>query len=54
MIWHKAEWEIKSNICEYFEGWKALYGDIDPTIIVADNTWNILNAIYSHSFLLIY
>ncbi len=29
MIW-QSEWEIKTKIFEYCEGWKALNGDIDP------------------------
>ncbi len=37
MIW-QSEWEIKSKIFEYCEGWKALYGDIDslPEVILPD------------------
>ncbi len=29
MIW-QSKWEIKTKMFEYCEGWKALYGDIDP------------------------
>ncbi len=28
MIW-QSEWEMKTKIFEYCEGWKALYGDVD-------------------------
>ncbi len=33
MIW-QSEWEIKIKMFEYCEGWKALYGDIDPDILI--------------------
>ncbi len=29
MTW-QSEWEIKTKMFEYCEGWKALYGEIDP------------------------
>ncbi len=29
------KWEIKTNIFEYCQGWKALYGDIDLCVIFA-------------------
>ncbi len=34
MIW-QSEWEIKTKIFEYCEGWKALCGDIDSYLIAA-------------------
>ncbi len=31
----QSEWEIKTKFFEYYKGWKALYGDIDPFHIIA-------------------
>ncbi len=35
MIW-QSEWEIKTKLFEYCEGWKARYGDIYPKALIAE------------------